>query len=65
MSKDEISVHIDSVEQRPDILDHEVEECPECKGPLTTQFGMAGGGMGVYGFCPQCERIIWKCQTDE
>lgn len=62
----EPSVHVDLVEQREDILDHQVEACPTCKGPpLEDGFGMAGGGMGVYGFCPKCERVVWKCQVCE
>lgn len=23
-------------------------------------FGMAGGGYGAYGFCPECHAILWK-----
>jgi hypothetical protein len=65
MTDDKRSIYIDTTEVHDGILDHQVEECPTCKGELITQFGLAGGGMGVYGFCPQCERVIWKCITDD
>jgi hypothetical protein len=62
---DKISVHIDPIEQRSDILDHQVENCPTCGTYLETSFGLGGGGFGVYGFCLKCERIIWKCQVED
>jgi hypothetical protein len=60
----DVRVHIDGVEQRPDILTEQVEACPTCSCELEQGYGMAGGGLGVYGYCPRCERVIWKCQTD-
>lgn len=60
-----ISIHIDTTEVHDGILDRQVEFCPTCEGDLITQFGMAGGGMGGYGYCPQCERVIWKCITED
>ena len=62
---DKITVHIANAEVRDGILDHQVEECPACKGPLEMGFGLAGGGMGVYGYCEKCERVVWKCDTGE
>jgi len=44
------------------ILDHQVDACPICHGELEDGYGLAGGGIGVYGYCPSCERIIWKCE---
>lgn len=61
----EQTLHIDLVEQREDILTEQVDDCPKCNTALEFGFGLAGGGMGTYGYCPKCERIIWKCQTEE
>jgi hypothetical protein len=62
---EQTGVHIDLAEQREDILDRQVENCPKCATLLEDGFGMAGGGFGVYGFCPKCERVIWKCQVED
>ena len=61
---DKINIHIDSNTIRNGILDRQVHECPTCKGPLETGYGMAGGGMGGYGYCEKCERIVWKCSDE-
>jgi len=58
-------VHIAASEVRDGILDHQVEACPTCKGPLQLGFGLAGGGFGPYGFCEACERIVWKCVSED
>lgn len=64
--KDEkISVHIDSSEVRPGILDHQVENCPTCNSSLYESFGLAGGGFGPYGYCEKCECVVWKCVTND
>jgi ssDNA-binding Zn-finger/Zn-ribbon topoisomerase 1 len=60
----DVSVHIDTKEQHEGILDTQVENCPKCSSKLDEGFGMAGGGFGVYGYCPKCEKIIWKCQVE-
>jgi hypothetical protein len=52
-------------EPEQEILDHQVEECPTCKGPLEQGYGLAGGGIGSYGYCERCDRIVWKCQDPE
>jgi hypothetical protein len=39
--------------------------CPDCKGPLYTGYGMAGGGMGVYEYCERCDKIVNKWQDHE
>lgn len=59
---DIVSVIITPSAQRADVLTEEVEACTSCNGPLTTGYGMLGGGIGGYGFCPACDRVIWKCQ---
>lgn len=64
-TKDDLSIHIDSIDQREDILDYQVQNCPKCNTEVEDSFGMAGGGMGVYGYCPKCERVVWKCQVED
>jgi hypothetical protein len=62
---DKIEVHIDLSEVRDGILDHQVENCPNCGAGLEIGFGLAGGGFGVYGFCDPCGEVIWKCVSDD
>ena len=62
---DEIMVIVDGSEIREGILDRQVENCPTCQSRLEMGFGLAGGGVGVYGFCEPCGRVIWKCATED
>ena len=57
--------HLASREVREGILDRQVENCPTCGSTLETGYGLAGGGMGVYGFCDPCGKIVWKCVTED
>jgi ssDNA-binding Zn-finger/Zn-ribbon topoisomerase 1 len=40
-------------------------KCPDCGGATMSGFGLAGGGYGVYDYCPKCEAITNKVQVDE
>lgn len=62
---DKISVHLDMAQQDPAIPEIGPDECPACKVPAETGFGMAGGGYGVYSFCPQCGQMLSKCQVED
>jgi hypothetical protein len=62
---EQVSVHIDPIEQHKDVLDYQVDACPTCQSELESGFGLVGGGFGGYGFCPKCERVIWKCQVED
>jgi predicted RNA-binding Zn-ribbon protein involved in translation (DUF1610 family) len=62
MAGDEIHAHLEMAEQRKEVLTEQVEFCTSCGGSLEVVYGLAGGGIGVYGFCPACEQVIWKCQ---
>lgn len=42
-------------------VDHD-GNCPECKIELEVGYGLAGGGCGVYYWCPKCSKIISKTQ---
>lgn len=59
------SVHLDMAEQRKDVLDYQVANCPTCNTRLQEGFGLAGGGYGPYGYCEECNRVVWKCQLPE
>lgn len=34
--------------------------CPKCGRPLETSYGLAGGGMGLYEYCPQTGNVVTK-----
>jgi len=61
-------IHIARAEQDPDVpkMGEEVAPCtdPECPGDrgFEVGYGMAGGGMGVYRWCPKCDKMIDKDQ---
>lgn len=43
------------------------EHDPECVNPnaeLKVGYGLAAGGFGAYGICPNCWAILWKTQDD-
>lgn len=58
-------VHIDYSEQRADIPNETHDKCPKCGEPTEQGFGLAGGGFGVYTYCPKCEQITGKIQVEE
>lgn len=64
---DEIKVHIDSGEKRDGIAEHGSTGgiCPHCGALLEQGFGLAGGGYGVYEYCPTCEQVVTKTITEE
>jgi hypothetical protein len=42
------------------------EHAPGCsRPPEETGFGLAGGGYGAYGACPECGAILWKTPEDD
>lgn len=62
---DKIHVHIDGAEQRADLPDFCPDVCPKCGTEAEHGFGLAGGGYGVYTYCPKCEIMLGKTQVDE
>jgi hypothetical protein len=64
MAKDEkIGAHIDCATQDPSIPEIGPDVCPTCGKELEAGYGMAGGAMGVYMYCPE-HGILSKTQTD-
>jgi hypothetical protein len=64
--KEKIHIHIDAAEKRPELPEYDqLESCPKCGGEPETGFGLAGGGFGIYSYCPTCGVIISKSETHE
>jgi hypothetical protein len=59
----EVVIALDYVKQDPAIPEDGPDVCPKCSGRLKVGYGMAGGGMGVYSYCPE-HGILSKVQTD-
>lgn len=52
--------HLASAEYKPQ--DH----APGCsKPPPESSYGLAGGGIGAYTFCPECGTVLDKIQDHE
>ena len=58
--QDKPVVHIDYKDQDPNIPD--VDKCPKCNVYGESGYGLAGGGIGVYTYCPECGMILSKTQ---
>jgi hypothetical protein len=57
-------IHIARAEQDPNIPN--VDRCPDHPTlEPESGFGMAGGGMGVYTYCPECMKILSKTQIHD
>jgi hypothetical protein len=39
--------------------------CPKCGTLLEPGYGLAGGGIGAYMYCPQCMVVVEKIQDAE
>ena len=54
MPAEKITIHVDAAEKRADLPDCGSTDgaCPHCGARLETGFGLAGGGYGVYEYCP-------------
>lgn len=46
------------------LTSEESAACPVCGGELTFCYGFAGGGLGPYTMCLDCDRIITKERKD-
>lgn len=50
-------IHVSRTTFTPD------EHAEGCSQPQEdVGFGMAGGGYGAYGYCPECGAILWKTE---
>lgn len=59
-------VHIDFNEVRKDMIGVDAEgHCAKCHGELEQGFGFAGGGYGVYSYCPKCEEVVEKTEVGD
>lgn len=53
-------VHISSAKQL--VPQQGPDQCEACKVELEAGYGLAGGGIGVYMYCPKCGLITNKVQ---
>ncbi len=62
-------IHVDLNEKREDLPDlGGAKKCAlkDCPAPdFETGFGLAGGGFGVYEYCPACGSIVSKSETHD
>jgi hypothetical protein len=64
--EDKTIFHVDSAHKREELPEFDqIEPCPKCGGETETGYGMAGGGMGIYAYCPKCEVITSKSTIDD
>jgi rRNA maturation protein Nop10 len=40
-------------------------QCPKCGTPVKMGYGLAGGGIGAYEYCPKCGIILEKWPDPE
>ena len=65
---DKVRIHID-VTATPEQLQNKEplpDTCPLCNTPTENGFGLAGGGYGIYVYCPNeaCKGYFAKMQTE-
>ena len=60
-----LTVHIDSSEKAIHLPEYNQDlPCPTCGKPAETGFGLAGGGYGIYSYCPE-HGTLTKSTTEE
>lgn len=61
-----VGVHLDFTEKRSDLPDHDpgVRCSDHPSAPPEDGFGMAGGGFGIYTYCPECGRVLTKSEVE-
>lgn len=61
-----IQIRVDASRKRESLPEfHQDFRCPHCGGQQETGFGLAGGGFGIYTFCPRCQEITSKSEVEE
>lgn len=51
---------LDFAEKEKGLPELNDDPCPVCNGPVAVQYGLAGGGIGCYSFCPECGIVTSK-----
>ena len=63
---EKLVVFIDSAEKDSALPEFDQDApCPHCGGKTETGFGLAGGGFGIYAFCPACEMVTSKSEEPD
>lgn len=61
-----VHIHIDADRKRDGLSEYnQFARCPTCGGEQETGFGLAGGGFGIYTYCPRCEAVTSKSEVDD
>lgn len=56
-------IHVSKRHKSADIPEYKQGgKCPKCNSPTEDGFGLAGGGFGVYTYCPKCEEVVTKSE---
>jgi ssDNA-binding Zn-finger/Zn-ribbon topoisomerase 1 len=64
-NEDKTIFHVDAKHKREELPEYDqLAPCPKCGGETETSYGLAGGGFGIYAYCPKCEVITSKSETD-
>jgi hypothetical protein len=62
---EEIKILLTPIDIYPSVSDEQIDACPTCGNTdLQIGYGMAGGSLGVYGYCDPCGRVVWKCKDE-
>lgn len=66
MSDDFTHIDLAATEKQKRNAEPLLDICPKCKKPTEQGFGLAGGGYGVYVYCPtdECDYFV-KHQTED
>lgn len=67
MTDEKFFAHLDYSDQDPKIPD--LDQSIRCPDHPNTEpedgYGLGGGGIGIYTFCPECGKILSKMQDPE
>lgn len=63
MADDDVHVHVDYAKQH--VPEEGPDICPKCRVLAEGGYGLAGGGVGVYMYCPKCGDVLSKTQDRE
>ena len=59
-------VFIDGTEKRKELPEFAPDQpCPICGGKVALGFGFAGGGLGCYTYCDNCQKVVSKSVEPE
>ncbi len=60
-----MDIHLEFTKQDENVPTDGPDRCPKCDVEAESAFGMAGGGYGIYTYCPTCGQMLSKTQIEE